>query len=148
MVCTFGDQTDVLWWREQKLALRQLLEKNGRLRAVTFGESEFPSKNPTLANQNYEKLVGKNVTQARTAIVELLKEPANSATGNGAPLQKEPQPIEHMVKFYEKGERPLELLSTRQWFVRLLEHKQALLDKGDEIKWHPEFMRVRYRDWT
>ncbi len=148
MVCTFGDQTDVLWWREQKLALRQLLEKNGRLRAVTFGETEFPSKNPTLANQNYAALVGKNVTQARTAIVELLKDPANSATGGGAPLQKDPQPIEHMVKFYEKGERPLELLSTRQWFVRLLDHKQALLQKGDEIKWHPDFMRVRYRDWT
>lgn len=148
MVCTFGDQTDVLWWREQKLALRQLLERNGRLRPVTFGEAEFPSKNPELANKNYAQLVGKNVTQARAAVVELLKDAANSATGGGAPLQKDPQAIEHMVKFYEKGERPLELLSTRQWFVRLLDQKQALLEKGDEIKWHPEFMRVRYRDWT
>jgi valyl-tRNA synthetase len=148
MVCTFGDQTDVLWWREQKLALRQLLEKNGRLRAVTFGDEEFPSLKPSLANENYAQLVGKNVTQARAAVIELLKEPGNSATGKGAPLQKEPQGIEHMVKFYEKGERPLELLSTRQWFVRLLEHKERLLAKGDEIKWHPEFMRIRYRDWT
>src|SRR5690606_15358148 len=148
MVCTFGDQTDVQWWREHKLELRQLLEKNGRLRAVTFGESNFHTINPELANKNYSELVGKNVVQARARIVELLAEPSSSATGRGTPLKKEPLAMEHMVKFYERGERPLELLSTRQWFVRLLEKKEELLAKGEEIKWHPEYMRVRYRDWT
>src|SRR5690606_3157248 len=77
-----------------------------------------------------------------------LAEPSSSATGRGTPLKKEPQAMEHMVKFYERGERPLELLSTRQWFVRLLEKKEELLAKGEEIKWHPDYMRVRYRDWT
>lgn len=148
MVCTFGDQTDVVWWREQKLQLRQLLEKNGRLRPVTFGQGDFPSYDAASANQHYAELVGKNVLQARARIVELLADPANGITADGAPLRKEPETMQHMVKFYERGERPLELLSTRQWFVRLLDQKQQLLAKGEEINWHPEYMRVRYRDWT
>ena len=88
------------------------------------------------------------MTQAREAIVEQLRDPAGSATGRGAPLQGEPEPIEHSVKFYEKGERPLELVPTRQWFVRLLDKKEQLLDKGERIQWHPSFMHARYRDWT
>ena len=81
---------------------------------------------------------------ARQAIVEMLR----TAGTNGAPLRGEPKPIEHPVKYYERGERPLEFISTRQWFVRLLDKKDALLAKGDEIQWHPEFMRLRYRNWT
>ena len=60
----------------------------------------------------------------------------------------EPEPIEHTVKYYEKGDRPLELVPTRQWFVRLLDKKDALLAKGAQIEWHPESMGIRYRDWT
>lgn len=148
MVCTFGDQTDVLWWRSEKLALRQILGRAGRLEPIDFGSEAFPSQNPTAANEFYSGLVGKNVTQAREAIVSLLRDPAGSATRNTPPLQNEPVPIDQAVKYFEKGDRPLEFLSTRQWFVRLLAQKQALLDKGDAIHWHPEFMATRYRDWT
>jgi len=81
-------------------------------------------------------------------MVDLLRDPAGSATGGGAPLQGEPEPIEHAVKFYEKGDRPLELVPSRQWFVRLLDKKDKLLAKGDEVQWHPAFMKARYRDWT
>jgi valyl-tRNA synthetase len=52
------------------------------------------------------------------------------------------------VKFYEKGDRPLEFITTRQWFVRILEHKQQLIEAGDRIAWHPDFMRLRFRNWT
>ncbi len=52
------------------------------------------------------------------------------------------------VKFFEKGDRPLEFISTRQWFVRLLDKKDDLLAFGDRIQWHPDFMRLRYRNWT
>jgi valyl-tRNA synthetase len=148
MVCTFGDATDVEWWREEGLALRQLIGRNGRLLPVDFGDDEFPSGDPQRANRCYAELAGKNVKQARAAVVELLGDPANSATGKGAPLQREPEPIQHAVKFYEKGDRPLEFVPTRQWFVRLLDKKPELLAKGDEIHWHPDFMKVRYRDWT
>jgi valyl-tRNA synthetase len=88
------------------------------------------------------------VNQARAKMVELLRDPAASANGGRAPLTSEPEPIEHSVKFYEKGDRPLELVPTRQWFVRLLDKKQQMLDKGAEVVWHPESMGIRYRDWT
>jgi valyl-tRNA synthetase len=148
MVCTFGDATDVLWWREQRLALRQLIGRHGRLEPVTFGAAGFESLDPEAANRYYTELAGKTVKQAQARIVELLRDPAGSATGHGAPLRGEPRPIEHPVKFYEKGERPLEYLPTRQWFARLLEHKEKLLAKGAEVRWHPSFMHARFRDWT
>jgi valyl-tRNA synthetase len=148
MVCTFGDATDVEWWREHGLPLRQIVGRDGRLLPVAFGAGDFPSLDPAAADRCYAELAGRSVVQARQRIVELLRDPAGSATGGGAPLRGEPEPIEHAVRFYEKGERPLELVPSRQWFVRLLDKKPALLAKGDEIEWHPPFMKVRYRDWT
>ncbi len=148
MVCTFGDATDVLWWREQGLALRQIISENGRLEPVTFGTPEFESLEPEVANRYYDEVAGKNVKQAQKIMVELLRDPAGSATGEGAPLRGEPEATEHPVKFYEKGDRPLEYLSTRQWFARLVDKKDAMLQKGAEINWHPPHMQNRYSDWT
>src|SRR6185436_11897508 len=149
MVCTFGDATDVVWWREQKLPLRQIIGRDGRLVAITFGTDAFPSRDPDAANTRYAQIARKGVGGARQAIVEMLRDATNDATGTGtAPLRAEPKPIEHAVKFFEKGDRPLEFISTRQWFVRLLDKKDALIAKGDEIRWHPDFMRLRFRNWT
>jgi len=148
MVCTFGDQTDVEWWREEGLELRQIIGLHGRLRKVDFGEAPFESLDVATANANYAELEGKNVKQAQAAIVEMLRDSAHSATGNGAPLQEEPEQITHAVKFFEKGDRPLELLPTRQWFCRLLDKKDQLVAKGGEVQWHPPHMYARYKDWT
>ena len=148
MVCTFGDATDVEWWRDERLALRQVIGKNGRLAAVTFGSEAFPSRDAAAANRFYAELAGKTVPQARRRIVELLREPAGAAAGSGAPLQREPRPVTHAVRFYEKGDSPLEFLPTRQWFVRLLDKKERLLAKGAEVEWHPDHMRKRFEDWT
>ncbi len=149
MVCTFGDATDVGWWREQKLALRQIIGRNGRFVPVEFGTDGWESGDPAAANAAYAQMVGKTVHSARVAVVEALRDPANSAARDGtAPLRSEPKPLEHAVKYYEKGDRPLEFVTSRQWFVRLLDKKDALLEKGDEIRWHPDFMRLRYRNWT
>src|SRR5262249_3900025 len=137
MVCTFGDATDVEWWRDERLALRQVIGRDGRLVPVTFGTDAFPSLAPEAANQRYADLVGKTVPQARRRIIELLREAEDGA----APLQREPRPITHAVRFYEKGDSPLEFLPTRQWFVRLLDKKEQLLGKGAEVHWHPEHMR-------
>jgi valyl-tRNA synthetase len=148
MVCTFGDQSDVYWWREHQLALRQILGRDGRLRPVVYGSEPYPSLDPAAANAAYTQLVGKSVSQAQRRIVELLRDPTASAGASRAPLVAEPQPIRHAVKMYEKGERPLEFITTRQWFVRLMTHKQALLDAGERIRWHPDFMGARYGNWT
>jgi valyl-tRNA synthetase len=148
MVCTFGDATDVEWWRDERLALRQVIGKNGRLAPVRFGTDAFPSLDPEAANRFYAELAGKTTLQARRRIVELLRDPAGAAAPGGAPLAAEPRPIQHAVRFYEKGDSPLELLPTRQWFVRLLDKKEALLAKGAAIAWHPDHMRKRFEDWT
>jgi len=148
MVCTFGDATDVFWWREQKLSLRQTIAPDGRLIPVTFGTEGWESLKPDAANRCYASLAGKTVKAARAIMVELLRDPGNAVQGGDSPLCAEPKPIEHMVKFFEKGDRPLEFITTRQWFVRLLDKKEALIEKGEQIQWHPEFMRSRYRNWT
>ena len=148
MVCTFGDATDVLWWKEKGLELRQIIGHNGRLLPVAFGTDPWSSLDPGIAQQHYDRLSGKSTKAAQKEIVVMLRQPDAAATGSAVPLQGESTPIEHMVKFYEKGDRPLEFVSTRQWFVRLLDKKEKLLANGDRIVWHPDFMRLRYRTWT
>ncbi|MEE9278802.1 MAG: valine--tRNA ligase [Myxococcota bacterium] len=140
MVCTFGDLADVEFWRASGLPLKQLLDRDGRLAPVRFGEAPFESLDPASAEAAYRPLEGLRVAQARTRIAELLR-----AEGL---LLGDPEPIQHPVKFYERGERPLEFVPTRQWFIRLLEHKDQLIAQGRKIRWHPEFMRARYEDWV
>ena len=116
---------------------------------MEFGSEPFPSLDASKANAAYAALAGKTIKEAQKAVVELLRDPSGCPSGEGlAPLVAEPQPLEHPVKFFEKGDRPLEFITTRQWFVRILEHKQALLEAGDQVRWHPDFMRLRFRIWT
>lgn len=141
MCCTFGDQTDVEWWREHGLKLRQVVGRDGRLLGVTFGEPGWESLNPSQANAVYRQLKGKHVKQAQKIIAEI----AETIEGAVARPRKE---MAHTVRFYEKGDRPLELIPTRQWYAHLLDKKDALIEQGRKIKWHPEFMGARYADWV
>ncbi len=135
MVCTFGDTTDVVWWRELGLPLRAIVGRNGRLLRVAP---------PGLAEDGtalYEsELAGRTVRQAQTRVVELL--------GAAGELVGEPRPIQHAVKFYEKGDRPLEIVTSRQWSFRTLAHRAALLDRGRQVRWHPPYMEARYASWV
>lgn len=149
MVCTFGDQTDVEWWRENKLALKPMLNHAGRVREMEYGkEWSVAEGKEEQAKANYAELVGKRVNQAKRITVEMLQEPANSATGKSAPLQGDPKPISHPVRFYEKGDNPIEYLTSRQWFVNLLDKKAGLQEKGQQVRWRPDFMHKRYANWT
>jgi valyl-tRNA synthetase len=149
MVCTFGDATDVHWWREQGLPLRQLIGRDGRMQPAEFGSDAFPSQEPAAANAAYARIQGQRAGEARKLMVELLRDGAAAATGDERPpLVGEPRPVEHAVKFYEKGERPLEFVITRQWFVRLVDKKTELVEAGGKVQWHPDFMGKRFRDWT
>ena len=140
MICTFGDTTDVTWWRELSLPTRALIGRDGRFLPAEFGSPEFPSQDAAAANAFYADLEGKTVNQVRASIVEGL-------TQSGA-LIGELKPITHPVKFYEKGERPLEIVTSRQWFVATLKHREALLKRGEELSWHPDFMKHRYKSWV
>ncbi|MFN7973110.1 MAG: valine--tRNA ligase [Acidobacteriota bacterium] len=146
MVCTFGDQTDVLWWREERLALRQILGRDGRIAARPVGAD---STRPDVATAAFAAIAGRTVKDARRIVGDQLRDPAAaSVPGGSAPLCGEPRPITHSVKFYEKGDRPLEILTTKQWFVRLLDKKDDLLRFGSEIAWHPPYMGKRFENWT
>ena len=148
MVCTFGDATDVQWWQEQGLELRQAVDRSGRLLPVQFGGEGWQSEDAESANRAYAELAGKNLKQARAAIVELLSAPESAPSGGGSALQGAPRPIEHVVRYYEQGDRPLEFVTSRQWFVRLTDKKRELIARGREIEWHPEYMLTRFIDWT
>jgi valyl-tRNA synthetase len=140
MVCTFGDTTDVVWWRELDLPTRTIVGRDGRLLPVAFGTEGWASDDPGAADVAYAELAGRTVKQAQTRIVELL-----AASGD---LLGEPRPITHPVKFFEKGDRPLEIVSSRQWFVTTLPHREALLARGEQLHWHPHYMSHRYRAWV
>ncbi len=140
MVCTFGDTTDIVWWRELDLPTRTVVGRDGRLEPVPWGAPGWESDDLDRALSAYGELVGRTVRQAQERIVELL--------ARSGDLIGEPRPITHPVKFYEKGEHPLEIVSSRQWFVRTLRLRERLLQRGDELRWHPPFMAHRYRAWV
>jgi valyl-tRNA synthetase len=140
MICTFGDITDVTWWRELRLPVRAIIQPNGTLGSVTWGDSGWESEDPAKAQAAYDQLAGLSAKKAQARIVELLKESGD--------LIGDPKPITHAVKFYEKGERPLEIVTSRQWFIRTIQFREELLARGRELQWHPEYMRARYENWV
>jgi valyl-tRNA synthetase len=140
MICTFGDAADIVWWRELSLPTRTIVGRDGRLLPVDWGTGGWESDSPAAAASAYDELVGRTVKQAQSRIVEQLAE-------CGA-LVGAPRPITHPVKFYEKGDRPLEIVSSRQWFVLTLPLRDRLLARGEELAWHPPSMAHRYREWV
>jgi valyl-tRNA synthetase len=140
MVCTFGDLTDVMWWRELGLPVRSLLGPDGRLAQVPWGAPGWESEDLERARASYEELQGKTINQARRRMVELLEQSGD--------VRGEPRPVTREVKFFEKGERPVEILTSRQWFIRTVEHREALIERGRELVWHPPYMRIRFEDWV
>ena len=140
MICTFGDITDVTWWRELSLPVRAVIMPNGALRPVTWGTAGWESRDAARAQQAYDQLANLSAVKARARCVELLRQSGD--------LVGEPRPITHPVKFYEKGDRPLEIITSRQWFIKTMEHREALIARGRELQWHPEYMRHRYENWV
>jgi valyl-tRNA synthetase len=139
MVCTFGDTTDVTWWRELDLPTRALLGRDGRFLA------EVPSWVTSEAGTAlYQQMAGRTAHSGREALVASLVE--------GGHLVGEPRPITHPVKFYEKGDKPLEIVASRQWYLRNggrdPELRERLRARGQEIVWHPDHMRHRYDNWV
>jgi valyl-tRNA synthetase len=140
MICTFGDTTDVTWWRELRLPTRSIVDWNGRIDADPPRDLELGPE----PRAHWDRLAGKTIKQAQREIVEML--------GESGDLLGEPKPITHPVKFYERGDRPLEIVTTRQWYIRngALDEKlrSALLARGEELQWHPEYMRARFDSWV
>ncbi|PLC12601.1 valine--tRNA ligase [Kocuria flava] len=139
MICTFGDLTDVVWWRELDLPTRPVVGRDGRILAET--PEWIRGEGPAAA---YAELAGKTVFSAKERTVELLRE--------AGALEGEPKQIVHPVNFYEKGDKPLEVVTSRQWYIRNggrdAARRERLLARGAELTWHPAFMKARYDDWV
>jgi valyl-tRNA synthetase len=139
MICTFGDVTDVIWWRELDLPNRAILGWDGRI--ISEAPDAITSEK---GKEVFAQLAGKTVFSAKQTIVEALQ-----LSGD---MVGEPKPITHPVKFFEKGDKPLEIVSTRQWYIRNGGRDQELRDRlialGKELRFHPDFMRVRYENWV
>ena len=139
MICTFGDVTDVVWWREFNLPTRGLIGWDGKI------QNETPEWIQTeKAKEIFSKIIGKTSHTTREILVEELKK-TNQLIG-------EPKPITHAVKFFEKGDKPLEIVTTRQWYIknggRDKDLRNQLLSRGNELSWHPDYMKVRYQNWV
>ncbi|MDR1441099.1 MAG: valine--tRNA ligase [Bifidobacteriaceae bacterium] len=139
MVCTFGDVTDVIWWREMHLPTRAILGWDGRI--LPEPPMGVDSDRGQAA---YKELAGLTVYSAQKRVTEMLRESGD--------MEGEPKPITHPVKFFEKGEKPLEIIPTRQWYLSNggtdQELRARLLERGNELTWYPDFMRVRYQNWV
>ena len=136
MCCTFGDLTDVTWWRELQLPARVIIGRDGR---IVHDKPDWIDDADT-----WSELAGKTAYGAREAMVGLL-------LGSGD-LEGAPTPTQRKALFYEKGDKPLEIVSTRQWYIRNggrdPDLKQGLLARGDELAWTPQHMKHRYENWV
>jgi valyl-tRNA synthetase len=139
MCCTFGDLTDVQWWRELQLPVRTVIQRDGRLQRDT---PEWLSADG--AATAYAELAGKTTFSAREAMVGLLREAGD--------LDGEPRPTQRMTNFFEKGDKPLEIVSTLQWYIRNGgrddDLRAALIERGNQISWTPAYMHHRYANWV
>ncbi|WEV59274.1 valine--tRNA ligase [Bifidobacterium sp. ESL0728] len=139
MCCTFGDQTDIEWWRDLNLPTRPIIQRNGRIimSVPDWIEDEGGKK-------IFEETEGKTTFTARKIIVEHLRESGD--------LDGEPKPTKRMTNFYEKGDKPLEIVTSRQWYLKNggtdMKLRAELLQRGKELQFHPDFMRVRYENWV
>ncbi len=140
MICTFGDITDVTWWRELRLPARVIVLRDGTIAPPRWGEPGWESRDVEAARRAQGELTGMPSRAARKRIATLLADSGH--------LAGEPTPVRHAVKFYERGERALEVVSSRQWFVKTIEFRDELLARGRQIRWHPEHMGSRYASWV
>ena len=139
MVCTFGDLTDVIWWRELQLPVRSVVGRDGRLLRET---PTWLAAEP--AASAYAELAGKTTFSARAAVVDALR-----ASGD---LDGEPTPTLRMANFYENGDKPLEIVTSRQWYIRNggrdEDLRKTFLARGAELEWVPSSMQQRYDNWV
>ncbi|CAM2943729.1 valine--tRNA ligase [Actinomyces slackii] len=146
MCCTFGDTTDIDWWRDLELPLRAILRKDGRIEVET---PEWITSDE--GRRAYEAMAGKTAFSAREAVVGAL-----AASGE---MRGEPVKTVRQTNFFEKGDKPLEIVTSRQWYIRNggtpwtnpasgEDLASELLKRGEELAFQPDFMRVRYENWV
>lgn len=121
MCCTFGDQTDIEWWKKYNLPLKNILTQNGRI-------AEY-----------VENYAGLKIKEAREKIIEDLK---------NAGVVEKIEELEHEVQTHERCSKEVEYSVMKQWFINLIDHKDDFLKMGEKINWYPKYMKARYDEWV
>ncbi len=119
MICTFGDRQDVRWWKLHNLPLIESIDERGTM---------------TEAARGYE---GLSVTECKTRIIEDL---------DAQELLKKREPLQQNVGVCWRCKTPIEIISTRQWFVRVMHDE--IIKASDEINWYPEHFAIRLKNWV
>ena len=121
MCCTFGDQTDIEWWKKYNLPLKNIFTNDGKI------------------IDSIENYGGLKIKEARCKIIEDLK--------NSGYLVKQEE-LEHEVMVHERCGKEIEFSVIPQWFINIMDHKQEFLEYGDKINWYPSYMKNRYDNWV
>ena len=121
MCCTFGDQTDIEWWKKYNLPLKYIFTNDGKI------IDSVP---------NYG---GLKIKEARKQIVNDLQ-----AGGYIVKIEE----LEHEVQTHERCGREVEYTVMKQWFIDIMSHKEDFLRIGNEINWYPSHMHNRYEEWV
>lgn len=144
MISTWGDLSDVQMWRELNLPVRAIIGRDGKIQSLDGSTSDWEAIEPEKADEAFAQLSGLYPNQAKKVMEELLRD-------CGA-LLEDPREIMRPVKFYEKGDRPLEVVASRQWYIRNGGRDRSISEdlktRGSQMIWHPAFMESRYQNWV
>lgn len=121
MCCTFGDQTDIEWWKKYNLPLKYIFTDDGKI------------------IDSVPKYGGLKIKEARKKIIEDLQE--------GEYIVKIEE-LEHEVQTHERCGKEVEYSIMKQWFIDIMNHKEDFIKIGNDIKWHPSHMHSRYNEWV
>ena len=121
MCCTFGDQTDIEWWKKYNLPLKYIFTDDGKIIDSV---------------KNYG---GLKIKEARAKIIEDFKE---------AGYLVKQEELEHEVQTHERCGKEVEYSVMKQWFIDIMNHKEDFIKIGNDIKWYPDHMHARYDEWV
>lgn len=120
MVCTWGDTEDIEKWKADKLDTKLIIDKNGRV------------------NKKGGKYEGMKLKNVREEILKDLEELG---------LLKNKREIEHILNVHERCKKPVDFFVSPQWFIKILDIKDEFKKRGNELNWHPKFMKVHLDNW-
>ena len=121
MCATFGDSADMEWYQRHHLPYKEVILSNGKI------SDQIPF------------IGGMKIKAARARIIDLLREKE---------LLVKQETINHMVAIHERCGHEVEFIPSNQWYIDVLSEKERFLKAADEIEWHPEHMKNRYKIWV
>ncbi len=121
MVCSIGDKNDLKLIKKHGFSIIRSMDEEGKLTSIAG------------------KYAGLHYEQARKKIIEDLE--------NENRIIKVEE-INHNVGTCWRCGTPLEIINKEQWFIKTLDLKDEILKSINNLRWFPDFMKIRLEDWT